>query len=52
MTIQLVWNQLRMLLLLFALNTLIVLNQPVVKVWLLRPHEDFFLKLLITCPSE
>lgn len=50
--IQLGLNKLRMLLFLFVLNTLIILNQPVVKVWLLCPHEGFFLKFLITCPSE
>lgn len=31
-----------MLLFLFCPDTLITLNQPVVEVWLLRPHEVFF----------
>lgn len=34
-----------MLLFLFAMNTLIILNQPVVKVWLLCLHEVFFSKV-------
>lgn len=42
MAIQLSLEPLKMLLFLFCPDTLITLNQPVVEVWLLHPHEVFF----------